>query len=359
MIIEHNTMPVVIADDYKCIEQKNTIFIRGLWDPEIIPIMRKIEEAHYNLKLPKGTSGYTTLDAALKAAAWSICMQCTPKNEYGCANKGFYDWDGKKGLKKETFADKSEASLIIKNAAKFLGANLVGIAEYDSRWIYSSWYDFEKGQSVPAKFPFKIESVIVVAIEMDQDACFSSPSLISSAASGLAYSQMAETGKKIATFIRMLGYNAIPCGNDTALSIPLAVQAGLGEVGRNGMLITPQYGPRVRLLKIFTDLPLQADKPITFGVNKFCMKCRKCAQTCPAEAIPFDLKPTMEGTSLSNCSGILKWYTNPEKCIRFWAQNGGDCSNCIACCPYNKWSSWHHNLVEKVTESIGGDILRK
>lgn len=359
MIIEHNQMPVVIANDFKCIEQKHTVFIRGIWDPEIIPIMNKFEEAHNNLKLPRGIEGYTSLEAALKTAAWSVCSQCAPDNEYGCANQGFYKWDGEKRLEKESFADKNEASLIIKNAAKLLGASLVGIAEYDPKWVYSSWYDFSKRQSVPPEFPFKIESVIVVAVEMDRDACFTSPSLISSAAAGLGYSQMAQTGKKLATFIRMLGYNAIPSGNDTALSIPIAVQAGLGEVGRNGMLITPQYGPRVRLLKVFTDLPLQADKPITFGVSQFCIKCRKCAQTCPAGAIPLDPKPTMEGPSISNCSGILKWYTDPEKCIKFWAVNGGDCSNCIACCPYNKWSSWHHDVVQKVTESIGGQSLRK
>ncbi|HHV64302.1 MAG TPA: reductive dehalogenase [Peptococcaceae bacterium] len=352
MIIEHDTMPIVIANTYKCIEQKNTIFIRGIWDPEFIPIHKRFKEAFSNRKYPKGIEGYTTLELALQAAAWSVCWQCAPENEYGCANQGFYEWNGEKRLEKHTFADKAEASLIIKNAAKFFGASLVGIAEYDSKWVYSSWYDFSKRQSIPPEFPFEIESVIVVAIEMEQDACLTSPSLISGAATGLGYSQMAQISKKLATFIRMLGYNAIPSGNDMALSIPIAVQAGLGEVGRNGMLITPQYGPRVRLLKIFTDMPLQPDKPITFGVSQFCIKCRKCADSCPANAIPSEPKPTMKGNSQSNCSGVLKWYTDPEKCYKFWDLNGGNCSNCIACCPYNKWSSWHHGLTEKLAEAM-------
>jgi epoxyqueuosine reductase QueG len=81
----------------------------------------------------------------------------------------------------------------------------------------------------------------------------------------------------MARFIQELGYHAMPSGNDTALSIPMAVDAGLGELGRNGILITPKYGPRVRLCKVFTDLPLVHDKPVDLGVQAFCEICKKCA----------------------------------------------------------------------------------
>lgn len=352
MIIEHCTMPIIITNDYQRFDQKLTIFARGKWDPEVIPVRKKYEEKHYSLTPPSGSEGYTKLERALRTAAWSVCFEYASENEYGCANQGFYDWVGEKNPQQVTFPDLKEASLIVKNAAKFLGASLVGIAEYEPKWIYSSLYNFSTKESVPSQFPFQIKNVIVLALEIDYDACLTSPSLISCAATGLGYSHMAEVGKKLATFIRMLGYNAIPSGNDIALSIPIAVQAGLGEVGRNGMLITPEYGPRVRLLKIFTDLPLQTDKPITFGVSQFCMKCRKCSQSCPASAIPMETKPTMTGSSISNCHGVLKWYTNPESCFNFWALNGGECNNCIACCPYNKWSSWHHGLTRSLTESM-------
>lgn len=352
MIIEHDSMPIVIAKDYKRIDQKLTIFGRGLWDSKITPLLERYEESHANLRPPSRVTGFTKLERALKSAAWSICLDYAPGNEYGRADSGFYAWDGEKNPWQITFKDRQEASLILKNAAKFFGANLAGIAKYDPRWVYSSWFNFSTQESIPPEFPFEIKSVIVLAIETDYSACRTSPSLISCAATGLGYSRMAEISKKLASFIRLLGYNAIPSGNDTALSIPIAVQAGLGEVGRNGMLITPQYGPRVRLLKLFTDMPLQADRPITFGVSQFCMKCKKCAQSCPAGAIPMEPKPTMTGMSISNCSGVLKWYTNPESCFKFWALNGGECNNCIACCPYNKWSSWHHGLTQNLTESI-------
>ncbi len=124
-------------------------------------------------------------------------------------------------------------------------------------------------------------------------------------------------------------------GNDTANSIPLAIDAGLGELGRLDKLITPQFGPRVRLSKVFTNLPLVPDRPIEFGVWDFCLQCKKCAQNCPAQAISYR-EPTDEPTSISNRTGILRWPVQAEKCLGWFAKNGGDCSNCIRVCPFNK-----------------------
>lgn len=350
-------MPVIISNDYNRMAQKRTVFIRGFWDKNIIPIKQKYDEKHYDLKPSSGLKGFSNLEGALKTAAWKIQLEYAPRNGYGNPNQGLYAWDGEINPNKVIFKNLEEASLVVKDAAKFFGASLVGIAEYDTKWVYSHWYNFSTGESVPSEFPFRVQSVIVAAIRMNYSACLTSPSLISCAATGLGYSNMAETASKLAAFIRTLGYKAIPSGNDTALSIPIAIQAGLGELGRNGLLVTPQYGPCVRILKIFTDMPLKADRPITFGVKQFCLKCKKCAKSCPAGAIPIDDKPTMKGTSISNCSGVLKWYTIPESCFKFWALNGGECNNCITCCPYNSWSSWHHGPTQESTESTKSDPL--
>ena len=94
---------------------------------------------------------------------------------------------------------------------------------------------------------------------MDAQAIVSSPAFRAGVATGVGYSRMAYAISCLAEFIRHLGYAAIPMGNDTALSIPLAVDSGLGELGRNGLLVTPQYGPCVRICKVFTDLPLATD----------------------------------------------------------------------------------------------------
>ena len=70
---------------------------------------------------------------------------------------------------------------------------------------------------------------------MDWEGINTSPREEASAATVLAYSRMAQLSASLAKYIRSLGYPALPCGNDTAQSIPLAIDAGLGELGRNGL----------------------------------------------------------------------------------------------------------------------------
>jgi epoxyqueuosine reductase len=183
-----------------------------------------------------------------------------------------------------------------------------------------------------------------VAIEMDYKAIGCSPTSPSSAATGLGYSKMAFSAGLLAHYIRGLGYQAIACGNDTVCSIPLAIDAGLGELARNGLLITPAFGPRVRLAKVLTDLPLVPDRPIEFGVWNFCMKCEKCAVKCPSQSIRYG-EPTAKPNNISNREGVLRWPINAETCLAFWAANGTDCSNCIRTCPFNKPPGWLHDAV--------------
>jgi reductive dehalogenase len=128
------------------------------------------------------------------------------------------------------------------------------------------------------------------------------------------------------------------------LSVPLALAAGLGEAGRHGLLITEKFGPRVRLSKVFTDLPLAHDDYRPFGATEFCSTCRKCARRCPSQAIPHG-DPTTKGPTTSNHSGVLKWYVNSEKCYQFWSRNMMDCANCIAVCPFNKRPGRLHDLA--------------
>jgi epoxyqueuosine reductase len=138
----------------------------------------------------------------------------------------------------------------------------------------------------------------------------------------------------VAQFLRNLRYGAVPTGNDTALSIPLAVDAGLGQLGRNGLLITPEYGPCVRLCKLFTDLPLEPDAPIDFGLTETCRDCSRCADACEGEAISAAREPSFAVACPSNNAGILRWAVNADRCYDFWVRNTAACSNCIAACPF-------------------------
>ena len=196
-----------------------------------------------------------------------------------------------------------------------------------------------------------MDNVVVVAQAMDYELVRTVPSALSGAATGLGYSHDALVVLSIAQYIRNLGYNAVASMNDTALAIPLAIKAGLGEYGRNGLLITPEFGPRVRLGKIFTDMPLDHDRPIQFGVKAMCEICNRCASGCPVKAIPFG-GPTAERHNRSNIKGIKKWSVDGEKCFGYWAAQNSDCSICIRVCPYNKdYSKWWHRIGIRLANS--------
>jgi epoxyqueuosine reductase len=125
--------------------------------------------------------------------------------------------------------------------------------------IYSHELNLLKMEHRPVELPEGCTNAVVMAVEMDYESCAYSPDGISGASTGLGYSQQAVVANLVATFICGLGYRAIPSGNDTGPTVPLALAAGLGELGRMGLLITEEFGPRVRLCKLFTDLPLAFD----------------------------------------------------------------------------------------------------
>ena len=143
--------------------------------------------------------------------------------------------------------------------------------------------------------------------------------------------------------------------NDTALVIPMAVQAGLGEYGRNQMVITEEFGPRVRFSKIFTDLPLVRDKPKKFGVTEFCNICQRCADACPPKALPYG-EPKVGGPNRSAIKGVKKWTADCEKCFSFWAKMLSDCAICMRVCPYNKDFS---RPIMRLARRLAGTRLRR
>jgi epoxyqueuosine reductase len=329
-------------------DQKNEMFKRSTWDEK----MRPYAKGFYEEVVYQQNVGYRKLDYAFRNAAWNL--------EWGFgfgnarSNSGLYLWDGV-AAKIKRFVDAGdqvkespeEMSRIIKKVALFFGANLVGICKVHPNWVYSHEFNLLTREHDPINIPEDSYNAIVMAIAMDHEAIRSSPTGIAGAATGLGYSKMAFLANLLAIFIRGLGYRAIPCGNDTALSIPLAMAAGLGESSRMGLLITEKYGPCVRLCKVFTNLPLQYDSYHAFGTIEFCKTCKKCAVHCPSQAIPYS-DMTTEGPNISNQSGILKWYVDAEKCFAFWGKNRMDCVNCIRVCPFNKPLGIVHNAIRSV-----------
>ncbi|TFF93892.1 reductive dehalogenase [Candidatus Thorarchaeota archaeon] len=288
--------------------------------------------------IARGTPGYSRFEHELTRAAW----------EYYDKRNLVEEFSSNETPQARRFDNESQLTEMVKHAAKFFGADLVGVAEIDPRWIYST-----DRQGNPFDISDSMRYGIVMALEMDYDAIATSPSFTSSAETGLGYSRMAFVETELSAFIRRLGYTAIPCGNDIALSVPLAIDAGLGQYGRHGLLITREYGPRVRLAKVLTDMQLVPDRyDIRFceAVIRFCEICGKCAEMCPSQSIPHERERTWKGETKSNNPGVKKWYVDVESCYDFWIQNGCDCSNCIRSCPFNKRNNWIHKAVTFIVE---------
>jgi ferredoxin len=156
------------------------------------------------------------------------------------------------------------------------------------------------------------------------------------------YVEGAKIALVVASWIRRLGYEARAHidGNYRVIAPLVARDAGLGEIGRMGLLMTPRLGPRVRLGVVTTDLPLVADLPgDDASVIDFCLACQKCAVNCPVGAIPSGDRTAMDGG--------LRWVIDSDTCFRYWNVVGTDCATCMRVCPYSHPDSAAHNLVRR------------
>lgn len=340
------------SGEVKRFDQRNTMYCR-VRDPERSdPAILEIGRKHYGVQKFGDKSGYTRKD-------WAFALANAYLEKWWgfgtiAGDAGLYTWypdESKLALRdrmepgeKWVVNDTREMSRDIKKVALYLGASLVGICKLNRRWIYTHRFNFQTHEHTPIEISDEFQYAVVMAHEMNYELIRTSPAFGALAATGQGYSMMAFIASSLAHYIRLLGYKAIPSGNDTALNIPIAIDAGLGELGRHGMLISERFGPRVRLSKVFTNLPLMPDKPIEFGVQAYCETCKLCAENCPSRAITRG-DPTTEGPSLSSNSGIYKWYIDPEKCLDFFQKNQGACANCIRVCSFNKSRGKIHDAI--------------
>ena len=341
---------VRVDDGFERFHQRDEIFCRSRWDPQVESGRAGAFYAGHDMPQAKARNvdGYTQLDYALRNAAWHMTHALRDLDAKGEGRReGFNDaftLHGPGSASRVAFNDPEQAAREIKQVAKTLGADLVGICANDPRWLYASRFGGPEQDVLDNEVPDDLPWVIVTAEAMDHGLTATVPSALSGTATGIGYMWDTVTLVSLAQYIRNLGYRAVATMNDSALAVPLALQAGLGEYGRHSLLITREFGPRVRLGKVFTDLPLSADAPVRFGVREYCEICNKCATSCPPKAIDFGV-PAATVHNRSNLKGVVKWTTDAEKCFRFWANQNSDCSICIRVCPYNKdFSKVRHRL---------------
>jgi len=354
-----------VNEEFERFDQRYDIYCRSDWDPEIQSKNATDFFAGYYMPNARArkADGFSQLDYAIRNASWHVSNVIRDlRRESDDRKEGFLDtftaheegW-----AEPYPFESAEAATENLKRAADVMGIGLLGVCEYDERWIYTGRYSEKTQESKPVDIPEDLPNVIVIAEPMDFGLTETVPSALSGSATGIGYTHDTVVLLMLTQYIRNLGYRAVASMNDSALAIPLAVQAGLGEVGRHSMLITEKYGPRLRLGKIFTDMPLVIDEPKQFGVREFCDICQRCSSACPPKAIPAG-EPSREACSVSNLKGILKWTTWAEKCFKFWAGQNSDCSICIRVCPYNRdFSKWCNRLWRRLAGTrLRGLMLR-
>ena len=233
-----------------------------------------------------------------------------------------------------------EKTRMVKSVLKYLGADACGICLLNPAYIYS--HGGRGPDPYGAKIDLRHAFAIVFALEMDTEMVAAAPAAPVIVETGKKYVEAARISIIAADLIRRLGFPArahVAGSNYQAVLPPIAWEAGLGEVGRLGVLITWKYGPRARLGLITTGLPLVADRPEHRGVLDFCEKCRKCALLCPAQAIP-------RGDRIEE-NGSRRWILDREACYKYWRKAGTDCAVCLHVCPYSKPSGLLHDAIRR------------
>jgi epoxyqueuosine reductase len=301
----------------------------------------------------KGKPGFRLHERALSEGAWTMFRSFQPT-----VGKGLLSWTrmivrtpAEMGVEPYS-ASLEEMAKTVKNAARHYGAGDVGISAMNRAYVNLTemgkpifFEDVDIPEVTDEKFviPTKMKRVISIAIPMKPDQLMQVPNENGDAAVALAYGQSIFVVSALAEFIRSLGYQAIPSVNDTAQSVPFALDAGLGEMGRTNKLITKEFGAGARLCKVITDMPLQCDKPVSFGVKEHCKTCFACADACPVRALSFDSEPSTNVKGPWNNPGHEAWFEDSFKCFQQWQKFGNGCGICMAVCPYTKvrWQGIH------------------
>ncbi len=224
----------------------------------------------------------------------------------------------------------------IRAKARELGFGEVGFTKFDKRYTYT-----RKKRWV--KYPH----AICLALEQDYWQTQSLPSMDAEYAHFGTYEVEGALLLDLADYIRELGYHAqVHSPNDnSAPYIPMFVEAGLGQLGANGQLLSPHFGSRARIAMITTDGPVTYDEPIDYGIHKFCEECRVCVDRCPGRAIVRD-KVLYRG--------VEKHKLIYERCRPVMARYDG-CAVCMKTCPVQRFGM--KPVMEHYVET--GEVLGK
>jgi reductive dehalogenase len=235
------------------------------------------------------------------------------------------------------FIDKEHLDRFVRQWLKREGVVSAGVTATKDYHFYSVG---GRGDRYGKQFKRRLPLAVAFTVEMAGDMVACAPRAPVVMESSQQYLNAGKTATQLAVFLRNLGYEARAHidGNYEVVCPLVARDAGLGEIGRMGLLMTPELGPRVRIAVVTTNAPLKLDnRNYDPSVEDFCRKCLKCADACPVSAIPKDERKEI--------NGIKRWQIDQEKCFTYWSYAGTDCGRCISVCPYSHPDNFFHNTV--------------
>ena len=250
---------------------------------------------------------------------------------------------------RSAYADPAANARAVKALSYLLGSDLTGICEIP-RYAWNS----HKEDGTPIEMYHRYAVVMLIDQGYDTMEGASGDDWISGAQSMRGYLRGAEIAGVMGEVLRSLGFPARSQTNadSDVLHIPLLLWAGLGELSRIGELVlNPFVGPRFKSVVLTTDMPLEVDKPIDFGLQYFCDHCHKCDRECPCDAIPHGDKVMFNGYEM--------WKPDVERCTRYRLTNskGSACGRCMKTCPLNKVVDMDGGLLPRMASWLGVNAM--
>ena len=332
-----------IAGTVSRVDERDIVFARVRLNPDNLPYYRSYYDEHPDLedadgrRRKKGLLGLVgRIDNSYQPNTAMVHAAFDMPNFLGPHAKS-----DPMPTEKSRQLDRVKAADLVKQYARHIGADMVGICKVDPLWIYShkgeihyqNWEEW--GREIDDLPPY----AVVMLTEMGWDHVSGAPHTPTLAESANDYGKGAYLSTVLGRWFAHMGYQGVAqhSRNYDTLLVPLAVDAGLGELGRQGYLISDRYGARTRLFAVMTDLELVPDRPLDLGAEDFCKACLKCAESCPSNSIPLD--------EAREDNGIVRWKLDAESCFDYWAKVGTGCSICLAVCPFSRPDRSLHKVV--------------
>jgi epoxyqueuosine reductase len=261
--------------------------------------------------LPRWTSVHARGMGCLRRHQWLLDIFTIPRRNRENARVAELK---KQKLGSRAIIDEAKLTRLVKEKAAEIGLSAIGITRRDPQITFAPYRDSEAIG----------DTVIVCVAEQAYEVTQSIPSFKAELAHYDTY--MKEFPTYLAQYLKSMGYAADVYG-EHGMNIAYAVEAGLGQIGLNGLLLTPFAGPRIRLHIVLTNAPLLLDKPVDYGVPAICERCQSCVRNCPAGAI----RSTRDWHR-----GVYKAKIKTERCLPVVIQAHG-CGVCMKVCPVQRY----------------------